>query len=250
MAQQQVEAAEVLLRRAAEFGATVAREGMEFGVLGRQVAVGGQVATLQGLGTTYEDVFLPLHGAHQAHNAVCAVAAVEAFVGGKALDGGLDPDLVREALSQVTSPARLEVVRRSPTVVIDAAHNPHGAAATAEAVQESFGFSPLIGVVGVMADKDVEGVLDAFEPIMQTIVCTQNSTERALPADILADIARGVFGPDRVEVEPRLDDALDRAVALAEQGLGDGIGLGGGGVLVTGSVITAGEARILLGGAR
>jgi dihydrofolate synthase/folylpolyglutamate synthase len=247
LAQQPVEAAEELLRRASEVGATVAREGFEFGVADRVPGLGGQMVSFQGLGASYDEVFLPLYGAHQAHNAACAVAAVEAFAGGKGLDGGLDLEVVRGAFAQVTSPARLEVVRRSPSVVLDAAHNPAGAEATADAVQESFSFSPLIGVVGVMADKDVEGLLSAFEPVLSTIVCTQNSTPRAMPAEVLADVARGIFGADRVEVQPRLDDAIEQAIGLAEDG-GDGFALGSGGVLVTGSVITAGEARTLLGG--
>ncbi|HEV8055471.1 MAG TPA: cyanophycin synthetase, partial [Nocardioidaceae bacterium] len=146
----------------------------------------------------------------------------------------------------VDSPARLEVVRRSPTVVVDAAHNPHGARAATEAVQEAFAFSPLVGVVGVMGDKDVDGMLEVFEPLMSTLVCTQNSTPRAMPAESLAELARGVFGGDRVEVVPRLDAALDRAVQLAEAGGALGESFGSGGVLVTGSVITAGEARTLL----
>jgi dihydrofolate synthase / folylpolyglutamate synthase len=246
LGQQPLEAAEILLVRAAQVGATVAREGLEFGVAARTPGLGGQVVTIKGLGATYEDVFLPLYGAHQAHNAACAVAAVEAFAGGKGLDGGLDVEVVREAFAQVDSPGRLEVVRRSPTVVIDAAHNPAGAIATAEAVQEAFSLSPLIGVLGVMADKDVEGVLDAFEPVFATVVCTQNSTPRSMVAESLGELARGVFGPDRVVVAPRLDDAIDQAIGLAEAG--DGAGLGGGGVLITGSVITAGEARTLLGG--
>ncbi len=250
LSQQQIEAAEVLLRRAAEVGATVAREGLEFGVLDRTPGLGGQLVTLQGLATTYGDIFLPLYGAHQAQNAACALAAVEAFAGGKGLEEGLDADTVREAFGKVTSPARLEVVRRSPTVVLDAAHNPHGALATAEAVREAFTLSPLVGVVGVMVDKDVERLLDAFEPVMSTVVCTQNSTPRAMPAEDLAEIARAIFGLDRVEVAPRLDDALDLAVGLAEAADADVIGLGSGGVLVTGSVITAGEARTLLGGGR
>ncbi len=250
LAQQPVEAAEVLLHHAAEVGATVAREGMHFGVAARNPGIGGQMVTFWGLGSTYADVFVPLYGAHQAHNAACAIAAVEAFAGDKGLDGGLDVEVVREAFRQVTSPARIEVARRSPTIVLDAAHNPHGARATAEAVQEAFSFSPLGGVVGMMADKDVEGVLDAFEPVMATIVCSQNSTHRSMQAEELAEMARGIFGTDRVEVVPRLDDAIEKAVGLAEAADSDGIGLGNGGVLVTGSVITAGEARTLLGGSR
>jgi dihydrofolate synthase/folylpolyglutamate synthase len=250
LAQQSVEAAEVLLRHAAEVGATVAREGLEFGVAERVPGLGGQMVTFQGLGATYEEVFLPLYGAHQAHNAACAIAAVEAFAGGKGLDGGLDLEAVREAFATVDSPGRLEIVRRSPTVVIDAAHNPHGAAASAEAVQEAFAFSPLIGVIGAMADKDVEGVLSAYEPIMSRVVCTQNSTARAMPAESLGELARGVFGPDRVDVHPRLDDAIEAAMGMAEDADSDGFALGSGGVLITGSVITAGEARTLLGGGR
>lgn len=241
-AQQLVEVAEVLLRRAVDVEATVAREGLEFGVLERTTGVGGQMVTLKGLSGEYSAVFLPLHGAHQAHNAACAVAAVEGLAGG----AGIEPDVVRESLGQADSPARLEVVRRSPTVLLDAAHNPQGARATAEAVQEAFAFSPLVGVLGVMGDKDTVGILEEFEPVIATVVCTQNSTHRAMPAEALGELARGVFGPDRVEVVPRLDDALDRAVGLAEEGGMLGEALGSGGVIVTGSVITAGEARLLL----
>jgi dihydrofolate synthase/folylpolyglutamate synthase len=248
LAQQPVEAAEVLLRHAAEVGATVAREGLEFGVAERTPGLGGQMVTFQGLGATYDEVFLPLYGAHQAHNAACAIAAVEAFAGGTGLEGGLDLEAVREAFAEVTSPGRLEIVRRSPTVVLDAAHNPHGARASAEAVQEAFAFSPLIGVIGAMSDKDVDGLLDAYEPVMSRVICTQNSTARAMPAESLGELARGVFGQDRVDVHPRLDDAIEAAIAMAEDGDSDGFALGSGGVLVTGSVITAGEARTLLVG--
>ncbi len=246
IAQQEVEVAEVLMRRAAEVGASVAREGLEFGVVNRDLAVGGQQLTLQGLHGTYEEIFLPLHGVHQAHNASVALAAVEAFLAGGVTEGeGLDADLVREGFANVSSPGRLEVVRRSPTVLLDAAHNPHGATATAAAVTESFSFEPLIGVVGVMADKDVEGVLEAFEPVFSRIVCTQNSTARAMPAAELAEIAMDIFGEERVSLAPRLDEALDLGMRLAEE---EASALGSGGILVTGSVITAGEARVLLGG--
>ncbi|MGI8613379.1 MAG: bifunctional folylpolyglutamate synthase/dihydrofolate synthase [Nocardioidaceae bacterium] len=245
-AQPDAAAADVLDRHVAEVGAAAAREGIDFGIVSRQPGVGGQLVTLRGLGAEYADVFLPLHGAHQAQNAANALSAVEAFVGGLELDA----DAVRDGFAAVTSPGRLEVVRRSPVIVLDAAHNPAGAHATAAAVQEAFSFSPLVGVVGVMADKDVEEILAAFEPVFAELVCTQNSTPRALPADELGDIAEGVFGTDRVHVRSRLDDALDLGASLAEQGWGDGEAIGSGGVLVTGSVITVGEARHLLGGPR
>ncbi|NYI46429.1 dihydrofolate synthase/folylpolyglutamate synthase [Nocardioides aromaticivorans] len=243
LAQQTAEAAAVLLERAAEVGATVAREGLEFGVVARAAAVGGQVVTLQGLRGRYDDVFLPLYGAHQAQNAAAALAAVEAFLGG---EEPLGDDVVRGAFAEMTSPGRLEVIRRSPTIVLDAAHNPHGAEATAAALEDSFQFDPLIGVIGVMGDKDAEGLLAAFEPHLAHVVVTQNSTERAMPADRLAEVAREVFGEDRVSVVPRLADAIDEAAARAESAGSDA--LSSGAVLVTGSVVTVGEARVLLGG--
>ena len=207
LAEQRPGPAEVLLRRCAEVEVTPVREGLEFGVASRVPAVGGQLLSLQGLRARYDDVFLPLYGAHQAQNAVVALAAVEAFVG----DEPLDDDVVREAFARATSPGRLEIIRRSPMILLDAAHNPHGAEAMAAALEDSFAFSPLIGVVGVMADKDVEGVLAALEPHLAHVVCTQNSTERAMPAADLAVVAREVFGPDRVSIAPRLADAIDEA---------------------------------------
>jgi dihydrofolate synthase/folylpolyglutamate synthase len=243
LAQQTVEVAEVLLRRAAEVGATVVREGIEFGVVERVPAVGGQSVTLRGLRGQYDELFLPLYGSHQAQNAAAALAAVEALIGG---DGPLADDVVREAFAQTTSPGRLEIVRRSPTIVLDAAHNPAGAEATAAAIEDSFRFAPLVGVIGVMGDKDAEGLLAAFEPHLSHVVVTQNSTERAMPADELAVTAVEVYGEDRVTLVPRLADAIDLAAGLAEADAGDALSTGA--VLVTGSVVTVGEARVLLGG--
>jgi dihydrofolate synthase/folylpolyglutamate synthase len=245
LASQPADVAAELLRHAVEVGATVAREGLEFGVLRREVAVGGQMLTLQGLGGQYDGIFLPLHGAHQAQNAACALAAVEALLGAGAGAGSLDLDIVREAFAGVSSPGRLEPVRASPTVLVDAAHNPHGMTATVEALDDSFDFHRLIGVVAMMADKDIDGVLALLEPVLDEIVVTQNSSPRCLAADDLAAIAVGIFGVDRVTVEPHLDDAISTAIELAESGADDS--LSGTGVIVTGSVVTAGEARVLLG---
>jgi dihydrofolate synthase/folylpolyglutamate synthase len=243
LAHQTLEAAEVLLARCVEQAATVAREGVEFGVLARRPAIGGQLLTLQGPGGVYDDVFLPLFGAHQASNAAVALAAVEAFLGG----GGapLNPDLVRAGFAEVQSPGRLEVVRRGPTVVVDAAHNPHGAHALAEAIQDGFDFTSLVGVVSVLEGKDARGLLMALEPILVEVIVTANASPRALDADDLAEGAVEVFGPDRVEVVPRLADALDTAIERADEAAAQ---LDGGtGVLVTGSVVTAAEARAMLG---
>lgn len=244
LAQQPVDAAQVMLKKAVEVDATVAREGMEFGVVSREIAVGGQLLTLRGLGGEYDNIFLPLYGAHQAHNAAVALAAVEAFFGiGAEQARSLDVEAVRKAFLSVLSPGRLEVVRSSPTVVLDAAHNPAGALAAAEGVSEAFSFSRLIGVVGASDGKDVRGLLEAFEPIFAEIVVTQNSSPRSMDADALAAVAVEVFGNERVQVEPRLDDALEAAITLAEEEAE----YAGAGVLVTGSVITVGEARLLLG---
>jgi dihydrofolate synthase/folylpolyglutamate synthase len=241
LAAQEPAAAEVLLRRVAEVGATVAREGLEFGVVDRRAAVGGQLVTLQGLAGTYDEMFLPLFGAHQAQNAACAVAAVEAFLGGGTARQ-IDPDAVREGLQAVQSPGRLEIARTSPTVLLDAAHNPHGMAATVRALGESFSFTKLVAVVACLGDKDVRGMLEVLDPAVTSVVVTTNSSPRALPVDDLFAIAVDVFGEDRVSAEDRLDDALDTAVQEAE----DEVEYGGAGVLVTGSVVTVGEARTLL----
>lgn len=234
---------EVIAARCVEVGATLLREGVDFGVQHRLPAVGGQVLTLRTRRAEYADVLLPLFGAHQAQNAVLALAAVEELFDN---DEPLGADVVSEAFEQVTSPGRLEVVRTSPTIVLDAAHNPHGAAATVAALEDSFQFSPLVGVMGVMGDKDAEALLAAFEPAFAHIVCTRNSTDRSMSAETLADVARGIYGSDRVTVAPSLVEALDIAAGLAESLDDSGIGLGSGGVLVTGSVVTVGEARTLL----
>jgi dihydrofolate synthase / folylpolyglutamate synthase len=248
LAHQPAGALEALVRRAIEVDATVAREGTEFAVLERRVAVGGQQLRLQGLAGEYPEVFLPLFGAHQAQNAAVALAAVEAFLGAGAATGPIDPDVVREAFAAVRSPGRLERVRSSPTVLVDAAHNPAGMAATVAAIRESFDFTRLVGVVGCVAGKDVTGILTALEGLCAELVVTQNSSPRAIPADELGALAVDVFGADRVSVHPELFDALDSAIELAEAGPDDA--LGGSGVLVTGSVVTAGEARSLLAGPR
>ncbi len=242
VAQQPVEVAEVLLRRAAEVEATVAREGLEFGLRGRLGAVGGQVLAIQGLGGLYEDLFLPLLGEHQAHNAACALAAVEAFLGGG--QSQLELELVRAGFADARSPGRLEVVRRAPAILLDAAHNPAGAHATAAALQTDFNFTRLIGVLGVMSDKDARGILSAFEPVLAEVIITAVPGPRSMDPDALAAQAVEIFGDDRVQVVPRLDDAISAAVGLAEEGAED---LAGIGLLITGSVVLAGAARHLLG---
>ncbi|WP_433871766.1 bifunctional tetrahydrofolate synthase/dihydrofolate synthase [Saccharopolyspora sp. CA-218241] len=246
VAAQQAEAQRPILERAAEVDATVAREGHEFGVLSRTVAVGGQVLSLQGLGGVYDEIFLPLHGEHQARNAAVALASVEAFFGAGA-ERKLDVEAVREGFAAVVSPGRLERVRSAPAVLVDAAHNPHGARALADALSSEFSFRRLVAVVGVLGDKDARGILAELEPVVEEVVLTRTSSPRALDPDELAGIARDLFGPDRIVVEPRLDDAVETAIQLAEETEDPGGSVSGGGVVITGSVVTAGEGRALFG---
>jgi dihydrofolate synthase/folylpolyglutamate synthase len=243
LAAQPEDAAAVLLRRCVEVDATVAREGLEFGVIERRLAVGGQALTVQGLGGIYDEIFLPLFGAHQAQNAALALAAVEAFLGAGA-GKQLEVELVREGFAQVDSPGRLERVRSAPTILLDGAHNPHGMAATVTALEDEFSFRHLVAVLAVMADKDASGLLDLLEPVAARIVVTQNSSSRSMPADQLGQVATEIFGEDRVTVAQNMPDAIEEAVVIAEE---DTSGeLSGVGVLITGSVVTVADARRLL----
>jgi len=243
LATQPPDAAGPLLRRATEVGARVVREDEDFGVLDRELAVGGQRLALRGLTGSYSDLLLPLFGAYQASNAACALAAAEAFSGASER---LDEELVEEAFRTVTTPGRLEVVRRSPVMIVDSAHNPAGMAASVAAVTEAFGFDDLVAALAVSADKDVPGMLAELEPVVSTLVVSRNSASRSMDAGELAALAVEVFGPERVVVAPRLDDAIESATALADEAAA-GDGLGRAGILITGSTTTAGEARTLLG---
>ena len=244
--QQLPEAMEVLMAQAIRADAAVAREDSEFAVLSRQVAVGGQVLELQGLGGTYSQIFLPLHGEHQAHNAVVALAAVEAFFGAGA-DRQLDIDTVRAGFAAAASPGRLERMRSAPTVFVDAAHNPAGAAALAGALTSEFDFRFLVGVLSVMGDKDVTGILTALEPVFDQVVVTHNGSPRALEVEALALRAEEIFGPDRVARAETLPDAIETATAMVEDSAAEADGFSGAGIVITGSVVTAGAARTLFG---
>jgi dihydrofolate synthase/folylpolyglutamate synthase len=244
LAAQDKRVAEVLLERCAEVGAQVAREGAEFGVVERELAVGGQRLELQGLSGRYDEIFLPLHGEHQASNAAVALAAAEALVGAGTAQP-LDPDAVRAAFASVRSPGRLEPVEGGPdrpTVLLDAAHNPAGATALAGALGSEFRFTRLVGVIGVLQGKDARGILEGLQPALHEVVVTTNSSPRAMDPDELGALAAEVFGSERVSVEPSLAEAVEQAREIAEEAGGSGVG-----VVVTGSVVTVGEARALFG---
>ncbi len=234
-ARQELEVATELLRRVAEVGADVAREGVEYSLQSRAIAVGGQLITIKGLGDTYSDIFLPLHGEHQGSNAATALAAVEAFFGGQALD----PEAVNAGFAAVTSPGRCEVVHREPTIILDAAHNPHGASALVRTLQSEFTFDTLIGIFGAFADKDVVGILTELEKVIDTIILTQSSSTRAMPTAEVERIAREIFGSDRTIAISDLESALENALAQANSPSHEN----SVGIVVTGSVVTVGEAR-------
>ena len=235
---QEPEVAKILLARAAELGVDVAREGIEYEVMSRQMAVGGQLLTIRGTKDVYSDIFLPLHGKHQAANAAAALVAAEAFFG----DQHLDLDAVKSGFAAATSPGRFEIVRRDPTVILDAAHNPHGARTLANTLQEEFTFGRVIAVVGVFADKDAAGIFNEIKDVIDGVIVTQSSSPRALPADQLAKVARAFIDNDRIFVEPDLKVAIEKAIADGSHPLEDETV----GVLITGSVITVGEARAIL----
>ncbi|WKD60609.1 Folylpolyglutamate synthase [Corynebacterium ciconiae DSM 44920] len=243
---QEPAAMDVVLQQAVSSDASVARHGQEFGVVSSTVAVGGQDITIRGLAGDYEDIFLPLSGAHMAHNAACALAAVEAFFGaGPGRE--LDLNTVREGFGTVSSPGRLERVRSTPSVFVDATHNPHGATALAQALDRDFNFRRLVGVLGVLGDKDSRGVMQALEPVLDEVVITQNTSPRAMDVYDLADTAREIFGEERVHVAEQLPTAVELAIELAEDTGEVGEMVSGSGVVITGSVVTAGEARALFG---
>lgn len=226
------------LQRAAELDeAEVVCEGVGFALLDARLAVGGQLIDVRGRAGEYRELFLPLYGEHQAQNAAVAIAAVESFLG----DGTqpLADDVIAEGLATATSPGRLQLVATEPSVLVDAAHNPHGAQALARALLGSFAFPSITAVLGVLDDKDAVGIVEALDPVVDRFIVTQSSSERAIPADELAETVISVAGPDRVRVEP------DLAAALAEARDDAGVD---GAVLVTGSVTLVGQVLLIVDG--
>ncbi|MCM1012216.1 folylpolyglutamate synthase/dihydrofolate synthase family protein [Brevibacterium sp. XM4083] len=215
-------------------------EDRSFRLVDRQRAVDGQLIAVQGIRDVYTDLFLPLHGEHQAHNAAVAIVAAETFLGDE--DKPLDRDTVAEGLSRVTSPGRAELVRTGPAVVVDGAHNPDAARVLADTITEAFDFDFTVIVLGMLADKDVHGVLDELHRTADAFVVTAPVSDRALDPETLAEAAREWVDEDAVTVAPDLNAALMTAFDLVE-----GSGAQRPGVIVTGSLYTVAEARLLLG---
>jgi len=227
------EAMEVIELTANEMQAKLLVQDRDYSVT-TNTAVGGQLVSIQTPRENYQDLFLSVHGAHQAVNAATALVAVENLLGD---DDPLNPAAIGHAFETFKMPGRLEVVHRSPTVVIDIAHNPNGAEVLAIALPAAMTFSHLTCVIGVLDDKDVAGIVTALVPLVDHWIITTAPSERAIAADDLAAEVVAIAGAARVEVIPNIVDAMDAALAVA-----DSAGAGSG-VLITGSATVAGAGK-------
>ena len=233
-AQQSEAATEVLRRVAGERNATIAFEGDDFGLVEQKLAVGGQLITIRGLAGNYVEEYLPQYGAHQGHNAALALAAVESLIGGA--QQRIADDIVSEGLQGATSPGRLQLLGIAPTVIVDAAHNPHGAAALAQAMDDSFDFDEWGVVLGILADKDAAGIVARLAPVAAHVFATAPESDRASDADSIADLVEATG--NRATVHQTLADAADAAREWAASSDPRA-------VVIAGSVVLAGEAIAL-----
>jgi dihydrofolate synthase/folylpolyglutamate synthase len=212
----------------------VMTRGVDFGVESARIAHGGRVLDLFTPSAEYADIFLPLHGAHQAHNAAAALATTEAFLG-----AAPSREVVEDAFESVRSPGRLEVVGHSPLVLLDGAHNVVGAASLRAALAEEFVDAHRILVVGLLREKEPHEMLEALGVADATrVVCCRPPSPRAMAPEALATAARDLGMPDdRIEVTDSVEEAAAQAVASAsadEQ------------VIITGSLYVVGAARAAL----
>jgi dihydrofolate synthase / folylpolyglutamate synthase len=233
-AEQAPEVASIIEAAAADAGATILWAGQGLHVEERAVAVGGQLVTLRVGDRTIDEILLPVFGVHQARNAALALGAF-AELTGEAFDG-MEDELIRHGLGAVTVPGRLEIVHRDPTVVLDGAHNPHGARAAAAALDESFGFRELVLVAACLDDKDVEGILRELRDVASHVIVTRVPSPRAASLARMQAAAMAVWGDTGLVVEVATD--LGTALGLAET-----VAREGDGVLVAGSLLTVGAAR-------
>jgi dihydrofolate synthase/folylpolyglutamate synthase len=237
IAGQKPEAAAVLLAQCTDAGVQPILEGPDFALLERRPAVGGQVIRIQTAGGPLGELYLPLFGEHMAHNAALAVAAVEAFMGGKPLN----PQIIERGLAEVVAPARLEVVRRTPPVILDTFHNPHGAHSAMAGLTESFELNPLVAVVASMRDKDTDGVFaEMAGSVGQVVLTTMPELPRARTLEDIDAVASRYWDEDHRSQAPTVAEAIGRGIELAE------LAGPGAGVLIAGSVVLAGQARAIL----
>ncbi|MBJ7279515.1 MAG: bifunctional folylpolyglutamate synthase/dihydrofolate synthase [Candidatus Nanopelagicales bacterium] len=235
---QSKDAAKIILAKAIENNSPIMREGIELDVLERSVGIGGQQLTIANPYGTHSELFLPLFGKHQASNAAVSLTAVEAF-----LDRQIDHDLVQEAFAEFSSPGRLQVLKRNPTIVIDAAHNPAGIKATKQGITESFQFDNLILILAFMGDKDVNQILEELKGFAQVVILTQTNSARALSVVDLAKKVKNISQfATRIESSDNSSEAIKLAIDIAKD-LGNSAG-----IIVLGSVVLAGEIGLLIKG--
>jgi dihydrofolate synthase / folylpolyglutamate synthase len=225
--EQEDEALEVIRQRCEEQIATLLLEGRDWEITDLTPAVGGQAIAIRGLHATYDDILLPIYGEHAAHGAAAAVVSVEAL-----LERPLDRDAVRLALGAATSPGRLEVAARRPLVILDGAHNPAAARALAEALPETFTWDRLHMVMGVFADKDLDGIVGPLAPLADAGYAAAVDSVRARSP---REVAAAMIAHDiPAETFTTVRDALDAAASAASDG---------DLILVTGSLYTVADAR-------
>ena len=235
---QSKDAAKIILAKAMENNSPIMREGIELDVLERSVGIGGQQLTIANPYGTHSELFLPLFGKHQASNAAVSLTAVEAF-----LDRQIDHDLVQEAFAEFSSPGRLQVLKRNPTIVIDAAHNPAGIKATKQGITESFQFDNLILILAFMGDKDVNQILEELKGFAQVVILTQTNSARALSVVDLAKKVKNISQfATRIESSDNSSEAIKLAIDIAKD-LGNSAG-----IIALGSVVLAGEIGLLIKG--
>ena len=235
---QSKDAAKIILAKAMENNSLIMREGIELDVLERSVGIGGQQLTIANPYGTHSELFLPLFGKHQASNAAVSLTAVEAF-----LDRQIDHDLVQEAFAEFSSPGRLQILKRNPTIVIDAAHNPAGIRATKQGITESFQFDNLILILAFMGDKDVDQILEELKGFAQVVILTQTNSIRALSVVDLAKKVKNISQfATRIESSDNSSEAIKLAMNIAKD-LGNSAG-----IIALGSVVLAGEIGLLIKG--
>ena len=233
-ASQEPDALAEIVRAADMLDGELVVEGDAFELISSVSAVGGQVMQIRGRAAAYRDVPVTLHGRHQAHNAALAIAAVESLLGNGSRP--IPDEILSVALGNVTSPGRLQYLAANPPIIVDAAHNPHGATALASAIRDVLPFERVWMVLGVLDDKDAQGIIEALDPVVAGFICTQSNSDRAMQANDLAGIVAELVGPDRVQAEPTLSVAIETAKSMC--GPADAI-------MVSGSITLVGDTMTL-----
>jgi dihydrofolate synthase/folylpolyglutamate synthase len=234
-------ARQVLIERASSVADAWAEAGVNYEVLECHQEGFGQRFSVRSLAATYQDLFIPLLGVHQVENAALAIAAIEAFMGGG--NQPINQDFLRSAMADATSPGRLQVISREPLVILDAAHNPHGAKSLAQSLVDNFGAPYTVAVLGVLADKDATGIFEALDDVVTGVVITQSSSTRAIPADELGSIASQVFGADRITVIANPIEALAAAQEMLPNDFKAAVVVAGS-ISLVGDVLAAHQADV------